>query len=379
MKLRALDLLLFALLSVVTFAGAIADAGPLVGVLWAVALLVPVWWCRRAPDVVFGWLMLLAVVQLAFRIQPGPVNAPHLVALYFVAALGLGRLRRVWAGAAAVGTMLGAVVTVLDEVGKVRGSSLLTDFAIAACGMFGMALLVWGGGRYVAQRRMLVEVQEARVVQQVQLAVATQREDIARDVHDIIGHSLALIAVQAESAHYLVEASEDEIDLDAAARLEAAGEALGEIRRLTRGALAETRTLTSGLLTESKAPMPGLADVDVLVADCRATGVAVEYLSATISGLTQTAELALYRVVQEALTNAMKHASGAEVAVELVDGDDVIVRVSNALVAPAKGPGGTGLAGLRRRIAAVGGEFRAGVVGARFEVEARVPRERGEA
>ena len=177
---------------------------------------------------------------------------------------------------------------------------------------------------------------------------AALRTEIAREVHDVVGHALALIAVQAEAGHYLASSSDD-IDLSPPQRLEQAAQALGTIRRTARSALADTRGLTRTLTSSSSSPesggplrpVPGLSDLPRLVDDVRAAGLPVELrIDDPPPGrpaLGTQAGLALYRTAQESLTNVLKHAGPAsvDITVEHRD-DDVVLTVMDR---PDDGPG----------------------------------------
>ncbi|MDO5092656.1 MAG: histidine kinase [Propionibacteriaceae bacterium] len=371
--------LLLAALSLFVLPWAVSAVNAAWGALATVALLVPLWWRQTHADLVLGWLILLGGGQLLLGLPPSTHNVTYLVGLYSVAAYGRPRLRWLWLTVTLVGALVGAVVMTRDEWGKVSAATVVSDSVVSAAFLVAMAVLAWGVGRYVDQHRRLVQSQERQAEQQVRLALASQRQELARDVHDIVGHALALIAVQAESARYLAEAPEEEIALTPADRLAETSRTLTDIRRLAREALAETRTLTAELARDGEiAPVPGLGDITSLVERCRDSGLRVDYTPVAPevgASLRQSGELALYRVAQEALTNIIKHAPKAAATVVVTEDEEgVAVRVSNEVNGPVAPGNGTGLAGLRRRVTGADGQFSAGVVGNRFEVEAWVPR-----
>jgi signal transduction histidine kinase len=202
-------------------------------------------------------------------------------------------------------------------------------------------------------------------------AVAEERVRIAQELHDVVAHSMSLIAVQAGvGAHVLRR------DPDAAER------ALVVIAETSRTALTQTRSVV-GLLRsgdDAQPSLPGLVSLTALVQGVRDAGLAVEV---TVDGppraLPPTVDLAAYRVVQEALTNAVKHSPDQPVTVHLgYAPTDLVVTVTadGAVGAGAASPTapGFGLVGLRERARAVGGQLEAGpTVDGGFAVSARLP------
>lgn len=211
------------------------------------------------------------------------------------------------------------------------------------------------------ERALRLEVERE---QEIRLAAQDERARIAREMHDVVAHSLSVVIAQADGARYA-----------AAADPTAAPEALSTIAATARGSLSEMRRLLGVLRTEEeteRAPVPTLQDLPELVASMHRTGLEVE-LQAPGSGLPVLApgpSLALYRLVQEGLTNTLKHSPGATRAVIRLrhdDDDDLILRVISdgldraaAAQARAGASGGQGLRGLRERFALYGGEIDAG-------------------
>ncbi|TXK43817.1 sensor histidine kinase [Nonomuraea sp. C10] len=201
-----------------------------------------------------------------------------------------------------------------------------------------------------------------------------ERARIARELHDVVAHHVSMVAVQAESARLAVPG------------MPAAGaERLSAIGDTARAALTEMRRLL-GVLREDteveRRPQPGLTleELIELVDESRdASGSATRLiLGGTPVPLDPGVELAAYRIVQEALTNARRHAPGAAVDVELrYDGDGLLLLIrDNGGTLPTDPDGGFGLAGMRERATAAGGDLRAGPAeGGGFLVEAHLPRE----
>ncbi|GAA4378906.1 histidine kinase [Actinomadura verrucosospora] len=190
-------------------------------------------------------------------------------------------------------------------------------------------------------------------------AVLTERQRIARELHDVVAHHMSMIAIQAEAAPYKVETVPDETRRD-----------LAEIRATALDALTELRRILGVLRSEDgadTAPQPSLERLDELVGNARGAGLRVETrLDGDLAGLPPGVGLTAYRILQEALSNAMRHAPGSRVEVEAsCEGGIVWLGVVNG--PPAGGPGsvpplpggGHGLVGMRERAAALGGELTA--------------------
>ncbi len=205
-----------------------------------------------------------------------------------------------------------------------------------------------------------------------QVAVATERARIARELHDVVAHSVSVMVVQAGAARTLMER-----------RPQGAAEALRAVEEQGRGALDELRRLL-GLLSEEEddaalAPAPGLDSVGALVERVTAAGLPVELHVEGRRPLPAGLDVTAYRIVQEALTNALKHAHGARGEVEIaVDATTLRIEVRNTAGHPLLGARGAGLGllGMRERAALFGGELEAGPLAeGGFRVLARFPLE----
>jgi len=199
-----------------------------------------------------------------------------------------------------------------------------------------------------------------------------ERNRIARELHDVIGHTLTVSLLHVQSARLAVE--HDPAD---------AGRALAEAERLGRECLAEVRT-TVGMLREDdaadrSAPLPGAGGLPALVEQFRAAGADVTLtVEGDVTGLPATTGLAVYRIAQEALTNAAKHAPGAPTEVRLRVSPGEATLTADTLAAPARGPGadagpGLGMVSMRERAESVGGSCEAGPGGRGWLVRARLP------
>jgi signal transduction histidine kinase len=236
-----------------------------------------------------------------------------------------------------------------------------------------LALLVPGVGLWLAGGTVRGLQERARRLEHerelaARLAAAEERARIARELHDVVAHSVSVMVVQAGAARTQVS-RDDEAAAGALRAVEAGGrEALAELRNLL-GALSEGR-------------QPGLAQLGELVERMRGTGLPVEVTTeGTPRPLTPDADLAAYRVVQEALTNTLKHAAGAPAQVVLRYRErELQIDVVDAGGVPAAGTGGSGqgLRGIRDRLTALGGEVEAAAQpGGGFAVRARLPLEYG--
>jgi signal transduction histidine kinase len=313
----------------------------------------PLLWRRRAPVAVFGVIAAVALVQWFADVRAFGDSA-LLVALYTVAATQPLRT-----------TLLAAAIV---EVGVVMATlrwSLGADAGIkAVIGLSGMATAAGVLGTNVRHRRELLAGLEERAArlelerdQQAQLSTAAERARIAREMHDIVAHNLSVMIALADGASYHVRDAPDRAEAALATAAQTGRQALDEMRRLL-GVLREEPE------PGERAPQPGIRQVDALVDQIRAAGVPVAYeVSGGPAVLGPGLELAVYRIVQEALTNTLKHAgpgAGARVRVAW-DGDVVDVDVlDTGTTATAGGVEGGGLRGIRERAAVYGGVVEVG-------------------
>jgi signal transduction histidine kinase len=229
-----------------------------------------------------------------------------------------------------------------------------------------LAVGAWLAGMVVRNRRETAELAQA-----AEAARSDERSRMARELHDIVSHNLSVVVLQAAGAG--AQADGDEATLE---KIERSGrEALVEMRRLL-GVLREDRDDGSPL-----APQPGIAQLPELVERVRAAGVAVDLdLDPHAAGLEPALDLSAYRIVQEGLTNALKHAGpDARVTVDIHrDQQRLTISIADdgAGRVPPEAPNssGHGLTGMRERVALLGGELRAGPQPAGgFSVDASLP------
>ena len=233
----------------------------------------------------------------------------------------------------------------------------------------GLGLTLFAGWTMRNQLALMEQLDAARAGLHRQ-ALADERRRIARDVHDLVAHSLTVVMLQMTAARLRLQRDP-----------RAAAEMLAETERLGRQALAEVRRLVDLLREDEPAsdPLPRAADLPGLVRRLREAGMDVELeTDGDVGGISDSAGLALYRIAQEALSNAARHATGAAVRVRLHAGEDgTALRVrdwgAGAGRAPAGERAGHGLRGMRERAALVGGTVRAEPAEPGWEVECLIP------
>jgi signal transduction histidine kinase len=326
---------------------------------------------RRHPVSITLALGAIGVFQAAFLIDTSELIAtffPPLVAAYGAGAYAEPRGAR-WGLAALLGAM--AAIGVAD--GNPPGDVFYPAAIMALC---------WLVGRNVRTRtRLAAELHEgaARLAEQREAeareAVAEERRRIAREMHDVVAHGISIMVVQASGARQILPLDPGRAE-QAAARIGHAG----------RDALAEMQLLVGALETlPDEGPSPSLETLPVLVERARHAGLDVALrVHGTPRALPVGAELAAYRVVQEALTNTIKHAACAPTEVVVDWGERALeLRIADRGDGGAEHRlegGGHGLAGMRERVRLHGGELRAGPRdGGGFEVCARIPVEEARA
>jgi signal transduction histidine kinase len=211
------------------------------------------------------------------------------------------------------------------------------------------------------QQQLLEQLREAQAGL-AERAAAEERNRIAHDLHDVIGHALTVSLLHITSARLAL--AEDPAEAEGA---------LAEAERLAQQSLADVRAVV-GLMKDpsAAAPLPGVAEVDGLVESFRRAGSPVELeVVGDLSTLTATEGLTVYRILQEALTNVARHAPGAAATVRLeVAGGHTTVQVDSDGAPARPSPDGAGLTGMRERAEAMGGRFSAGPWGNGWRVEA---------
>jgi signal transduction histidine kinase len=339
---------------------------------WAAYLLVlahtlPIAVRRRWPLAVLAWGLATGVAFAALGLNLVSLTFAVLVYLYTVAA----HRPRVdsLAGLAATEALL--VLVWLARPGAIGdGGTLVLDGLIMAAGWW-----LGNGARrrqeaVAAARQRAAELEEARE-ELARRAVTEERLRIARELHDVVAHSMSIIAVQSGVGVHVLDSQPEE-----------ARKALAAVEATSRQALVEMRRLLGVLREEAEprgslAPAPGLAEVEALAAEVARAGVRVEvHIEGTPCELPAGLDLSAYRIVQEALTNVVRHAgpATARVAVRYSPGQVALEVVDDGRGPGAEDRGGHGLAGMRERAALYGGTLEAGPVpGGGFRVAATLP------
>jgi signal transduction histidine kinase len=321
-------------------------AAAVIDLLLGAASLAALWDRRRHPVGVAAFVVTASAVST--------LAAGASLVVLFNAAIRCDRRTLAWIVLGALGA---SVVSSLIYVGD--GFWIGLAFGIVAIGF------TVGWGLFVKVRRDLVDQLHERAARleaegrlRADQARAAERERIAREMHDVLAHRISLLSLHAGALEYRPDAPPAEIEATAGVVRESAAAALEELRDVI-GVLRE------GTESEARAPQPTLADLPALIEESRAAGMRIEdelALPGDEDG--GNAARTAYRIVQEGLTNARKHAPGTLVVVRVLAGDDAIaIEVRNrAPLSPAPQPAlpgaGSGLIGLGERVELVGGELR---------------------
>ncbi len=348
--------------------GGLARAVPLLSYLLIGAGSVALLWRRKLPLVAMTTSLAALLIWHVADFSGGPFLA-ILISMYSVGRYTEEDLRTV------VGVVVAMIVVGIADV--VDG-----DPSPAAVGLSLLLVAVpWYIGRRIRHRGQYLAILEDRAAYlekeraaEALRAVVEERTRIARELHDVVAHQVSMMTVQAGAAQTVV-ADDPQRAIRAMAAVEGAGrEALDELRHLLGVLRPETEQ-------ENLAPLPGLADVSRLVAQMGEAGLEVSFSTSGATGdLQARVDLSAYRIIQEALTNVIKHAgpsARAEVHVSAID-QVLTIEVADNGSGSALLPGsGQGLVGIRERAALLGGSLEAGVKsGGGFQVLVRLPMER---
>jgi signal transduction histidine kinase len=370
---RIIDALIGTAFTVFGLIGLLADKDPhdyyrspnALAVVLSLFCSVPYFFRRRAPLTVLMTnvvaLVILSVMQFGSNVPSQMV----LVGAYTVGAHCANRARTIGVVSIALGVLTVAVVGIPDAT---SANLALTGAIYAAAYLFGST---------VRNRRLYTDQLEERAAdlvrerdEEAKRAVADERLRIAQELHDVVAHSMGVIAVQAGVGEHVIDRDPGE-----------AKKALAAIATTSRSTLTEIRRLL-GVLRDNDgaahAPAPGLGDLPRLVSDLAAAGLPVEvHANGERLELPPGVDLTAYRIVQEGLTNVLKHAGPATACVRVTatpgvlnleitdDGRGVNARATS---------GGHGLLGMRERVAVYGGTLETGPrTGGGFRVAAQIP------
>ena len=309
------------------------------------------------------WSTATAILLFA---TPTPVHADFAPALLVLMVLSVATLSSI-AGGLLAAASAAAMLLAAAALHRLDAVALYLGFVAAG----------WLLGYIMRSQRLLLAEQIEAQKMLAEHAAADERRRIAREVHDVIAHSLSITLLHVTGARRVLQQDRDVDD---------AVEALEQAERLGRQAMADIRR-TVGLLDESPmkiAPEPGVDDIRVLVADFERAGLDVSLRSdGPVKRVSSAVGLALYRITQESLANIAKHAPDSKSTVALaVSTESASLVVDNRLpaaVAAAPCPEGRGVSGMRQRVELLGGAIDVGPTRDGWSVRAEIPLDEGDA
>ncbi|ROS54547.1 sensor histidine kinase [Frigoribacterium sp. PhB24] len=360
---------------------------------------------RLSPGLALTLAWLVAASQMATGSTPGFTNLAICAVLYSTAAYGTDRVK--WSGLVSVGagalvgtfylsfvqgTLFGVDYDVYAVTDVVR---ILLQLGIALLGFLALLGLPWAGGllararwseRLSREARLIAERETARAENDAaraereaaraerDIAVEQERNRIARDMHDVVAHSLAVVIAQADGARYAARVDPTSVDGALTTIATTAREALGDVRVL----LGQLRH------SQGEAPQPALGDLDRLLEQMRGSGLTVDLrVTGEPQVLGTNRQLAVFRIVQESLTNVLRHgAADQPVDLRFDWRYEALHLVISNVVRPPTRPidttgderrGGHGLDGMRERATLAGGSLTTQNADGRFVVHAIVP------
>ncbi len=339
---------------------------------------------RRSPLVCFV-LVMTGIELLSYRLPGFDNDSSAFIFAFFIALYSLGRYTRgteAWLGVA--GVVVAMTLFVNSEGGL---SPDLGDVAF----VLGFAGAPWAAGLTLRLRRereatLRTENERLRLEQEALAAraVAEERSRIARELHDVVSHAISVTVLQARGARRVLDSDPAAARgaLDAIEETNAA--ALGDMRRLlavlrdTEPEGLDLRAPSEAWPGEERTPQPSIANLDALLAHVRGSGVPVEVaVDGEPADLPPGVDLSAYRIVQEALTNVLKHAAEASATVRLTYAPDAltVAVTDDGIPGPLEERGvGHGLIGIRERVSVVGGDVEVGPgPEGGFTVRARLP------
>jgi len=350
-----------------------------IGLLQAAGIPLALAWPRIA---IVCWVLgqTLFAITAAAEHAPWPVSVPGMLGLCgMLAVLGARERWQIGATAWALGLLTPLQILFYPDKGTTFNGSLadfVTSTSVSALVLLAAVLVA----RTAGIRSELDHERGVTATEQERRVVVEERNRIARELHDVVAHGMSIIQVQATSAPYRLPGMDD------ATRAEFA-----EIAASARSALGEMRTLLGVLRSEdaaaAMAPQPGLGQLPELLVTLQRTGVDVQAsIASDLPGATPAGRAA-YRIAQESLSNAVRHAPGAPIRLEVArTGDNLVLIVESGAPQrpqPAPSPstdrlqpagGGHGLVGMRERAAALGGSVTAGAMpDGGFRVRALLP------
>ena len=334
---------------------------------------------RVSPPLALGILWVGVIFQLVMQLQPDISNAAVIPVLFVTSRYGSPTLRWLGLASAIAGAFLAVgYVYLLSFSGNVyiyrspNTSTVIFAFSIGLASALALFTISWTIGLLVRTWALARESREAQsraereqALAEREVGIEQERTRIARDMHDVVAHSLAVVIAQADGARYARAQDPD-----------AADAALTTISTTAREALADVRLLLGQLRhSQSEGPQPVLADLDRLLDQMRAAGLTIaRHETGSPHALATGQQLAVYRIVQESLTNALRHGSSdTPVTIDFEwQPENLVLTITNGLATSGpKEPGkGHGLDGMRERAILAGGTLTAAPDGDRFVVTA---------
>jgi signal transduction histidine kinase len=349
---------------------------PVVQTIGALLMIAPLGWRRRYPVAALMGALAGAAVEWPWLRSSGQLSFEAFVAV-LVVSYSVGAHAELRRGLRAL-----ALVLIVVGAGDVLDTLAGHHAAFQNAGLYPLILVAWALGNAFRQhgvREHELEGDGTRLEREreekVRSATAEERVRIARELHDVVAHSVSVMVVQIGGARGILDSEVDTARETLRSAEETGRQALAEMRRML-GILRAPDD--SGTLT----PQPGLDQVDTLVEKARAAGLAVEVRTeGARHPLSPGVDLAAYRIVQEALTNAVKHAGPARAEVVLrYAADEIEIEVrddGHGPPRPGRANAGHGLVGMTERVALYGGALSAGARnGGGFAVHARLPLKR---
>ena len=324
-------------------------------------------WRRRRPLIVLAITLAASLVWDVIALDDGPSLA------IFISLYGVGRY--IDEEGINIMAVVAAMVVVVADDFLIEGEN-----ASVVVLSLGLVFLAWYVGRRAQSRRLYLALLEERAeylererAAEAQRAVARERTRIARELHDLVAHRVSMITVQAGAAQTVAVSDPDRAVRAMEAVEEAGRDALDELRQVLG-------LLRSEEPQDELMPVHGLPEIPGLISEMRNSGMNVSLsMQGVPENLPATVELASYRIVQEGLTNVLKHAGPSpQVEVRLSYDDQVLkIEVMDRGLGDSTMQGsGHGLVGMRERVALLGGSFEAGPrLGGGFRIEARLPSE----
>jgi signal transduction histidine kinase len=331
--------------------------------LYGLVVLVPLFWRDRAPVIVFTTQCVLTMA--AWPIMPHYVPVVGVpVALYAVAAHRSGKISALALLASFVPNELAATIGLRNpHVTLTQGIVSFANNSVFICLVTAAA---WGAGRMAqASRRHVQQLERER--ETAREAVTSERKRIARELHDIVSHAVTVIVLQAAGAVRVAETDFAQV-IVSLGHIQAMGEqAMAELGRLL-GVLQASDAASPAVGLSELGPQSGLADLPVLLDSLRTTGMPITVdVEGTPGELDPSVDLAAYRIVQEGLTNVLKHAGNhANPRLRLAwQTQHLVIQIDNDTNPAEASRGqalsnGRGLVGLRERVHAAGGHLHAG-------------------